>query len=108
MTSADHFLAAYDRQLRTDAETQGALAVERLGPLLMCTFAGGRGFVTYRNLDGAGSRVIARWVLEALAHFRWDPSVVRVEWKTRAMIMRPDSMTRCCEADLNPKRRSRS
>jgi hypothetical protein len=83
MTSADQFLAAYDRQLRTDAETQGALAVERLGPLLMCTFAGGRGFVTYRNLDGAGSRAIARWVLEALAHFRRDPSVVRVEWKTR-------------------------
>ncbi|WP_347899187.1 GNAT family N-acetyltransferase [Arthrobacter sp. CC3] len=39
--------------------------------------------MTYRNLDGAGSRAIARWVLEALAHFRRDPSVVRVEWKTR-------------------------
>ncbi|KQR68512.1 hypothetical protein ASF98_07660 [Arthrobacter sp. Leaf337] len=63
MTSADQFLAAYDRQLRTDAEAQGALAVERPGLLLLCTFAGGRGFVTYRNLDGAGCQAIDRWVV---------------------------------------------
>lgn len=83
MTSATPLLAAYDRQLRTDAETPGAIAVQRLGPLRLATFAGGRGFVTYQNLAGAGARTIAQWVSEALAHYRRDPEIVRVEWKTR-------------------------
>ena len=39
-------LAAYDDQLRTDAEIPGASAVTRLGPLRPATYAGGRGFVT--------------------------------------------------------------
>jgi hypothetical protein len=33
MTSSQEYLEAYDRQLRTDAETPGAIAVGRLGPL---------------------------------------------------------------------------
>src|SRR5450756_1883289 len=53
-------LAAYDRQLRTDAETPGAASVTRLGPLRLVTFAGGRGFITYRDLDGAGLDAIGR------------------------------------------------
>ena len=76
-------LAAYDEQLRTDAETPSALAVARLGPLRLVTFAGGRGFVTYRDLAGADVPTIHRWVTEALAHYRRDPSISRVEWKTR-------------------------
>ena len=83
MTSADQFLAAYDQQLRTNAEAQGALAVKRLGPLLLCTFEGGRGFVTYQDLQGAGARTIAEWVVDALAYYREDPSIRQVEWKTR-------------------------
>ena len=39
-------LAAYDAQLRTDAETPSALSVVRLGPLRLVTFGAGRGFVT--------------------------------------------------------------
>src|SRR5688500_1664540 len=46
-------LAAYDEQLRTDAETPSALVVEQLGPLRLVDFGGGRGFVTYRDLGGA-------------------------------------------------------
>ena len=76
-------LMAYDQQLRTDAETPSALAVERLGPLHLVTFAGGSGFVTYQDLDGASARTIAQWVVEALAFYRSDPSTVGVEWKTR-------------------------
>lgn len=74
---------AYDQQLRTDAETPSAIAVARLGPLRLVTFAGGRGFVTYQDLAGAGAETIAEWVAEALAFYRADPAVVRVEWKTR-------------------------
>ncbi|MEO5993106.1 MAG: GNAT family N-acetyltransferase [Arthrobacter sp.] len=76
-------LKRYDQQLRTDAETPGAAAVERLGPLRLVTFEGGRGFVTYQDLAGAGAETIARWVAEALAFYRRDPAIVRIEWKTR-------------------------
>jgi hypothetical protein len=48
------------------------------------TFAGGRGFVTYRDLGGADAEAIGRLVRAALAHYRADPEITRVEWKTRA------------------------
>ena len=62
MEPVQEYLDAYDWQLRTDAETPSAVAATRLGPLRLVTFAGGRGFVTYRDLGGADGAVIARWV----------------------------------------------
>lgn len=82
-TTRRRYLDAYDEQLRTDAETPSATAVHRLGPLRLVTFPGGRGFVTYRDLDGADEDTIRRWVGETLAHYRADPEIERVEWKTR-------------------------
>jgi Acetyltransferase (GNAT) family len=76
-------LAAHDEELRTDAETPGALAVAHLGPLRLVTFAGGRGFVTYKNLGGADLQTIQSLVTEALAHYREDPAINQIEWKTR-------------------------
>jgi hypothetical protein len=76
-------LAAYDDQLRTDAETPSAVSVTRHGPLRLVTFAGGRGFITYRDLGGADADTIRRLVPEALAHYQADPEISRVEWKTR-------------------------
>jgi hypothetical protein len=76
-------LAAYDSQLRTDAETPGAVSVSRLGPLRLVTFSGGRGFVTYQDLDGAEADAIGRMVGQALAHFQANPEITKVEWKTR-------------------------
>ena len=75
-------LRAYDEQLRTDAETPSAIRVERLGPLRLVTFAGGEGFVTYRDLGGADQPTIRSWVEQALARYRRD-GAWRVEWKTR-------------------------
>ena len=83
MDDAARFLAAYDQQLRTDAETAGAIATDRHGPLRLAIFAGGRGFVTYSDLGGADAGTIGELVRGALAHFRVDPTVSRVEWKTR-------------------------
>jgi hypothetical protein len=83
MPSADDLLAAYDTQLRTEAETPSALRVDRLGPLRLVTFAGGRGFVTYADLAGAEAATIRSWVAEALEYFRDQPEITRVEWKTR-------------------------
>ena len=76
-------LAAYDAQLRTDAETPSAVDVTRLGPLRLVTFAGGRGFVTYRDLGGADAAAVRGLVTDALAHYVADPGITRVEWKTR-------------------------
>lgn len=84
MATAREYLKAYDQQLRSDAETPSALTVMRLGPVRLVTFAGGRGFVTYQDLGGADRTAIARWVAETLAHYRDDPGITRVEWKTRA------------------------
>jgi hypothetical protein len=89
MVDAREYLAAYDAQLRTEAETPSALAVTRLGPLRLVTFAGGRGFVTYRDLEGGDAATIGRWVEEAVAHYREDASIARVEWKTRGHDLAP-------------------
>ena len=83
MTDPARFLALYDEQLRTDAETPSALAVTAHGPLRLVTFPGGRGFVTYRDLGGADAEAIGELVSQALAHFQADPTITRVEWKTR-------------------------
>lgn len=83
MARMQEYLEAYDRQLRTHAETLGAVAVRRLGPLRLVTFPGGRGFVTYRDLGGAGAATISAWVGIAMAQYRSDAAIKAVEWKTR-------------------------
>src|SRR3954452_18377436 len=77
-----HLLAAYDEQLRTDAETPSAVSVTRHGPLRLVTFAGGRGFVTYRDRGQRPAETTRRLVPEVLDHYRADPAISRVEWKT--------------------------
>lgn len=77
------FLASYDAQLRTDAETPSAIKVIHHGPLRLVTFMHGRGFVTYQDLGAADNEAIRRLVREAMAHYREDPEITRVEWKTR-------------------------
>ena len=44
MTDSQRYLAAYDEQLRTGAETSGALHVTTLGPLYLVTFPGDGGW----------------------------------------------------------------
>ncbi len=89
MTDLTGLLAAYDEQLRTDAETPSAIAVSRQGPLYLVTFPGGPGFVTYQNLAGANADTISRLVPRALARYRANPDIVRVEWKTRGHDVAP-------------------
>lgn len=83
MDQESRLLAAYDEQLRTDAETPSAVAVTRQGPVRLVTFAGGRGFVTYQDLGGVDAHEVNRLVQAALAHFTADPGITRVEWKSR-------------------------
>ncbi|HEX5449241.1 MAG TPA: GNAT family N-acetyltransferase [Gaiellaceae bacterium] len=89
MTTASEYLQAYDLQLRTDAETPSAIAVTQLGPLRLVTFAGGRGFITYQDLGDANAARISALVEGALEHYRGDPAITRVEWKTRGHDLAP-------------------
>ncbi|GAA4190355.1 GNAT family N-acetyltransferase [Gryllotalpicola kribbensis] len=86
MRATAHLLAAYDRELRTEAEMRGAAAVTRIGPLWLGTFPGGSGFVSYRDLEGADPAELVPRVVE---HFERDPGVGEVEWKTRAHDVAP-------------------
>jgi predicted N-acetyltransferase YhbS len=83
MTDTSRLLQAYDEQLRTDAETPSAISVTHLGPLRLVTFLDGRGFVTYRDLGGADEPQVRKLVADAIAHFRADGGITKVEWKTR-------------------------
>jgi ribosomal protein S18 acetylase RimI-like enzyme len=76
-------LAAYDAQLRGEAEAVGAPRRLRIGPLWLAGFPGGRGFVTYRDLGGLRGRALAALVGAALGCLAADPAVREVEWKTR-------------------------
>jgi GNAT superfamily N-acetyltransferase len=79
----EDFLAAYDAQLRTDAETPSAVSVANHGSLRLVTFSGGRGFVTYPPLEGNEADEVPRRVAEVLEHYRSNPEISRIEWKTR-------------------------
>jgi hypothetical protein len=83
VADVDDFLLAYDEQLRTDAETPSAIAVTRLGSIRLVTFAGGRGFVTYPRPHGAEAANLPQLAGQVLEHYRSDPGITRVEWKTR-------------------------
>ncbi len=89
MSTHAELLAAYDGQLGTDAETPSAVSVRVHGPLRLVTFPGGRGFITYRDLGGATADEVRRLVQEALDHYRSDPAIERVEWKTRGHDVAP-------------------
>ncbi|MFI2564212.1 GNAT family N-acetyltransferase [Paenarthrobacter sp. NPDC018779] len=86
MTQTDtkaRLLAAYDEQLRTDAETPSALTVTEHGPLRLVTFLGGRGFITYRDLGGADEEGVRGLVSDAVTYFDGLPEITKVEWKSR-------------------------
>lgn len=78
-------LRAYDEQLRE--ELSSALTAPRLGPLVLATYLGGRGFITYKTLDVDGrpgdEDSVRLLVDQALAHYEAMPEILRVEWKTR-------------------------
>jgi N-acetylglutamate synthase-like GNAT family acetyltransferase len=77
-------LAAYDEQLRGESEvTPGAESVTRHGPLFLVTFAASRGWISYRDLGGADADGVRRLVHKALEHYRTDPAIAKVEWKSR-------------------------
>jgi ribosomal protein S18 acetylase RimI-like enzyme len=78
----DALRAAYDQQLRTDAEMARADEVVRDGPLLWAVFDHG-GFVSYRDLGGLEGDALDAAIERTVAHFRDDTAVDSFEWKSR-------------------------
>ena len=78
----DELRAAYDDQLRTDAEMARATEVVREGPLLWAVFDHG-GFVSYRDLGGLEGEALDELIDRTVRHFRDDTDVESFEWKSR-------------------------
>ena len=88
--TTDALLAAYDEQLRTDAEMARAHEVVREGPLLWGVFDHG-GFVSYRDLGGVEGDALDALIERTIAHYRDDTDVAAFEWKSRGHD-RPDDL----------------
>lgn len=86
-------LAEYDAHLRTAAEVQGALDVQRRGPLWIARLEGGQLFVTYDALDDPSARVA-----EVAGLMSEEDSIQQIEWKTRTHDCTPGLETALSEA----------
>jgi GNAT superfamily N-acetyltransferase len=76
-------LAAYDAQLRGEAEVQGAVSWDQSGPLWRGLFNDGA-FVSYESLEGLGSlEAVDRLIGDTVDYFAALPQVQEFEWKTR-------------------------
>jgi hypothetical protein len=83
-------LAAYDAQLRGEAEVQGAVSWDRSGPLWRALFQR-EGFVSYESLEGLGSlEAVDNLIAETVAFFAGNAEIERFEWKTRGHDWPPD------------------
>ncbi len=80
-------LAAYDAQLRGDAEMAGALSWDRFGPLWRALFSSG-GFISYESLEGVAD--VDGLIAETVAYFAGNPAMEEFEWKTRGHDWPPD------------------
>lgn len=75
-------LAAYDAQLRQEAEVSTASSWHRHGPLLRALTSHG-GFVTYRDLAGLVGDELDDLIADTVAWYRDETDVASFEWKSR-------------------------
>ncbi len=99
MMDAAELLRAHDEDLRTSSELAGATDVHRIGPLWLGRY-GTRGFVTYRDLDGAEGVAVDDLIGAAVAHFAAVADVETFEWKTRGHDAPADLATHLARAGL--------
>lgn len=102
MTLWEQYLRAYDEQLRTDAETPAALSMMRLGHLRLATFAGGLGFVSYRDLGDTTAQDMPGLVASAIEHFETDPQISKILWKVRQHDVNPGLIEALLHQDFSP------
>lgn len=95
-------LAAYDAQLRGEAEVQGAESWDRSGPLWRGLFTDGA-FVSYESLEELGTaEAVDRLIADTVAYFEALPQVQEFEWKTRGHDWPPDLDARLRAHGLEP------
>ena len=83
IVTAHDLLMAYDQQLHAEAETSGASQLTRIQPSLADTLIRGqRLHAAYWSTRVADARKIPRLVEQALDHYRQNPTITWVEWKT--------------------------
>lgn len=82
MSDVARYRAAFDEQLRIVRIP--VVAEAWLGPLQLVTLERGHGLVAYQDLEGVPSADFPSLVSAALDHFRGDPTIQRVDWKTCA------------------------
>ena len=92
-------LAAYDAQLRGEAEVQGAVSWDHVGPLWRGVFTDGA-FVSYESLEGVDD--VDALIGETVAYFASLPQVQEFEWKTRGHDWPPDLDRRLRAHGLEP------
>ena len=93
-------LAAYDSQLRGEAEVQGAVSWDHVGPLWRALFHDGA-FVSYETLEGVDD--VDALIAETVAYFASVPAVKEFEWKTRGHDWPPDLDARLRAQGLEPE-----
>jgi GNAT superfamily N-acetyltransferase len=93
-------LAAYDEQLRGHAEADGSVVSERDGPVVRVHYAG-RGFLSYRTLDGLTGAALDALIERQVAHFAERDQAF--EWKTRAHDEPADLPDRLCAHGFVPE-----
>ncbi|MPZ95732.1 MAG: GNAT family N-acetyltransferase [Propionibacteriales bacterium] len=99
MTDPATLLAAYDEQLRGNAEGSG-VASTVVGPLVRVEYAR-RGFVSYRTLDGIDSDRLDALIAGERDYFAAKGQ--RVEWKTRGHDRPADLPDRLLAAGFVPE-----
>lgn len=101
MTPTTDLLAAYDSQLRLDAEMIGARTWHHHGPLVRGVFSDA-GFVSYRDLGGLAGDEVDRLIADTVAWFRDETDVASFEWKTRGHDQPADLAERLAAHGLEP------
>ena len=94
-------LAAYDSQLRREAELLGATDVTADGPLVRGIFDRG-GFVSYRDLGRLTGSALDALICRTVAYFRDETDVEEFEWKTRGHDAPADLAEHLTAAGLTP------
>ncbi|WP_285665435.1 GNAT family N-acetyltransferase [Actinorhabdospora filicis] len=99
--AAAAFLDAYQEQIRARVLSDNASTLDQDGPLVRRTPLTGRGFLTYRDLDGLTGDDLDALIARQVAHF--GGRGLSVEWKTHGHDEPADLTDRLAAAGFVPE-----
>ncbi|WP_307818218.1 GNAT family N-acetyltransferase [Janibacter endophyticus] len=84
-TDRADLLSQYDKVLRPyEMQMPSAHRSERVGPVAIGHYDGGRGFVSCQDLEGLDASDVRALVDEVVDRLVGDPTITSFEWKTRS------------------------